>query len=402
MKDGFPGILVLTSSFPHQENPAYGVFIRDFARSVSVRYRVIVLAPKFAHPAKTEDGFQVRYFSQCCLPWSRLAGRPGGILPALKRNPLLWLFLPFFLFSEFIALVRTVKTEKIGIIHAHWLLPQGFIAAVYKHFFNRRLKLIVTCHGSDINKVGGGAMDRLKRFVFANADKVVAVSADLAAKVSRLAPEVLCEVQPMGIDTELFSPAATCVPEMSVRFGLKTRPVLFVGSLIESKGVRELIEAWAKVKLRCVDAELLLVGGGELQPELLRLAEALGIADSVHFAGMLPHDELPGIFAGSAVFVLPSHSEGFAQVVYEALACGTSAVVCRLPVFEALPDAARLFTFCEVGDPESLAEALREALSTPVNNAFGRQYVLEKLSQHLTAERYCRFYAELMGGAAAK
>ena len=248
MKDGLPGVLVFTSSFPHRGNPVYGVFIRDFVRSISSRRRVVVLAPKFAEPAAPESGFEVRYFSQCCPPWSRLAGRPGGILPALKRAPLLWLFLPFFLLSELIALARTVKAEKIGIIHAHWLLPQGFIAAFYKRFFNRGVKLVITCHGSDVNKVGGGVMDRLKRFALVNADKVVAVSPDLAAKVSRLCPEVSCQVQPMGIDTDLFSPAAKPAPEMWARFGLKTPPVLFVGSLIELKGVRELIEAWAEVR----------------------------------------------------------------------------------------------------------------------------------------------------------
>ena len=402
MKDGLPGVLVFASSFPHRGNPVYGIFIRDFARSISSRCRVVVLAPKFAEPSAPGPGFEVRYFSQCCPPWSRLAGRPGGILPALKRDPLLWLFLPFFLLSELIALARTVKAEKIGIIHAHWLLPQGFIAALYKRFFNHRVKLVITCHGSDINKVGGGVMDRLKRFALRHADKAVAVSPDLADKVSRLCPEVTCQVQPMGIDTDLFSPAAKLVPDLQVRFGLKTPPVLFVGSLIELKGVRELIEAWAEVRRQRPDAELLLVGDGELKPELLRKAGALGVESSVHFAGTVPHEDLPGIYAGSAVFVLPSRSEGFSLVTYEALSCGVPAVVSRLPVFESRPDSERLFSFCEVGDPAGLAEALLEKLASSARDDFGRKYVCDNLSQTRVAERYCRFYEEAMEGEGKK
>ena len=398
MKDGADGVLIFTSSFPHRGNPVYGVFIRDFARSISARRRVVVLAPKFAEPCAPEPGFRVRYFPQMCPPRCRLAGRPGGILPALKRDPLLWLFLPFFLLSELAVLARTVKAENIGIIHAHWLLPQGFLAALYKRFVNRRVKLIITCHGSDINKVGGGLMDRLKRFALRNADRAVAVSPDLADKVSRLCPDVTCQVQPMGIDTDLFSPAAECVPEMQTRFGLKTAPVLFVGSLIELKGVRELIEAWAEVRRQRPEAELLLVGDGELKPELIRAAAARKIENSVHFAGAVPHDELPGIYAGSAVFVLPSRSEGFSLVVYEALSCGVPAVVSRLPVFESRPDAERLFTFCEAGDPAGLAEALLKKLASPGKDGFGRQYVCGSLSQKQVAERYCRFYDEMTEG----
>lgn len=403
MTEKHPAVLIFTSSFPHARNPVYGIFIHDFVMSLRAFCRVVVLAPEFPGPRRdeTDPGFLLRSFPQCCPPGCRLAGKPGGILPALKKNPFLWLFLPFFLLSELICLARTVKKENIRVIHAHWLLPQGFIGAVYKRFFNRRAKLIITCHGSDVNKVGGGMMNRLKRFAIANADRVVAVSASLAEKISGLCPETPCDVQPMGINTDLFSPAASAAPsDIMDQFRLKSPPVLFVGSLIELKGVRELVTAWPEVKKRRPDAELLIVGEGELKNELIESAKSSGVEDSVHFAGMVPHDRLPQIFSRSAVFVLPSHSEGFPLVVLEAMACGTATVVSRLPVFESLPDADGLFTFCEIGDPESIAAAIVEKLSAPGDGERRRRYVCENLSQRRVAERYFRFYCELSDGKA--
>ena len=397
MKDMRPRVLIFTSSFPHRKNPVYGIFIRDFALSLRSLCHVSVLAPRFDADEEGIEGVSMRSFPQCCPPGCRLAGKPGGILPALKRNPLLWLFLPFFLLSELITLARVVKRDKIEIIHAHWLLPQGFIAAVYKRFFNRSIKLVITCHGSDVNKVSGGLMNRLKRFAVRHADRVVAVSASLAEKVTLLCAGVRCEIQPMGINTEQFSPAADS-PDIRSLYSLKSAPVLFVGSLIELKGVRELVAAWPSVKASCPDAELLIVGNGELKQELSIQADSLGVGASVHFAGSVDHDALPGYYSRSALFVLPSHSEGFSLVTYEALACGTATVVSRIPVFESLPEGERLFSFCEVGDSESIARAIVGKLTNPGDTSYGRQYVCERLSQRIVAERYSRFYSEVLNG----
>lgn len=397
MNDMRPRVLIFTSSFPHRKNPVYGVFIRDFALSLRSLCHLSVLAPRFDGDEDGIEDVSLWHFSQCCPPWCRLAGKPGGILPALKRNPLLWLFLPFFLLSELIALARVVKQDQIEIIHAHWLLPQGFIAALYKRFLNRNIKLVITCHGSDINKVSGGLMNRLKRFAVRHADRVVAVSASLAEKVTRLCPGTHCEIQPMGINTDQFSPEADS-PDIRSLYSLKSAPVLFVGSLIELKGIRELVTAWPTVKVSCPDAELLIVGNGEMKQELSSLADSQGVGASVHFAGTVDHDALPGYYSQSALFVLPSHSEGFSLVTYEALACGTAVVVSRIPVFESLPEGERLFAFCEVGDPESIARVIVEKLSRPGDTSYGRHYVCQRLSQRIVAERYSRFYSEVLNG----
>ena len=382
------GVLVFTSSFPHGGNPVNGIFVRDLASSICGRVRTVVLCPRFPGPPPAEDaGFRIRCFPQCCPPGFPLAGAPGGILPALKKHPFLWAFLPFFLLSELTALIRAVKREKIAVIHAHWLVPQGFIAAVYKRFFDPRVRLLITCHGSDVNKAAGGLLSLLKRFSLGQADRVVAVSADLAEKVRLLRPGTPCAVRAMGIDTELFSPAAAEErPTLCDEFRLRSAPVLFVGSLIELKGVRELVAAWRRVLDRRPDAELLIVGGGGLKTELETTARELKVDARVRFIGPVPHEKLPRYFAQSAAFILPSHSEGFGLVAAEALACETPVIVSKIPVFESMPDAALLFTFCTPRDPESIADAVIRLLEEPGRCRFGRQYVREHLSLQQTAD----------------
>lgn len=401
MKSDRSGILVFTSSFPHPANPVYGIFVYDFVRSVSSRAKITVLAPRFGgcRAFERRTGYRIRHFSQCCPPRLKLAGNPGGILPALKKHPVLWVFLPFFLLSELICLAGTVRKEEIGVIHAHWLVPQGFLAAVYKKFFRPDMKLLITCHGSDINNVEGGIFSRLKRFTLANADRVMTVSPSLAQRVRTMLPGISCGVQPMGVDTTVFHPSAGGT-EFSLKklYGLKSDPVLFVGSLIPLKGVRELVAAWEKVLKEFPSAELLMVGGGELRAELEDFADRKRMKESIHFIGSVPHNRLPLYFSRSAAFVLPSFSEGFSQVVYESLACATPAIVSRIPVFESVPSSDRLFSFCTPGDPDSIAEAILARLRDPVRAEYGCRYVREHLSQQRTADVYCSLYEELLSG----
>ena len=72
------------------------------------------------------------------------------IIPNLKKNKLLWIQVPFFILSEFLMMKKIIQKYKMETIHAHWIIPQGFIAVLYKKLFNPKLKIIITSHGGDI------------------------------------------------------------------------------------------------------------------------------------------------------------------------------------------------------------------------------------------------------------
>ena len=81
-------------------------------------------------------------------------------------------------------LKQLVKKEKIDIIHAHWLIPNGFIAVLFKKIYKCNFKMIATVHGSDIwgfdNKIGF----LLKKYTLNNIDSLSVVSNALKEKLS--------------------------------------------------------------------------------------------------------------------------------------------------------------------------------------------------------------------------
>ena len=98
--------------------------------------------------------------------------------------------------------------------------------------------------------------------------------------------------------------------------------LLFLGRIHAKKGCDLLLEAFAQAAPR--EISLVMAGPDEigLRPQLESLARRLGIAERVHWTGMLRGDAKWGAFYGADAFVLPSHQENFGIAVADALACG--------------------------------------------------------------------------------
>ncbi|QMV20402.1 glycosyltransferase [Granulicella sp. 5B5] len=105
--------------------------------------------------------------------------------------------------------------------------------------------------------------------------------------------------------------------------------LLFLGRLDPKKGCDLLIEAFARVALLQPDVQLVMAGPDSAgwQSKLQRMAERAGIAERVHWPGMLKGERKWGAFAGCEAFVLPSHQENFGIAVVEALACGKPVLI---------------------------------------------------------------------------
>ena len=156
-----------------------------------------------------------------------------------------------------------------------------------------------------------------------------------------------------GVDLDRFRPAgdldrAAARAALGVRAGAPL--AVCVGRLTRQKGQDVLLAAWPRVRRRCPDAELALVGDGDLMPAL-RSAGVPGVT----FAGAV--DDVRGWLAAADLVVLPSRWEGLSLTVLEALAVGRPVVVSDVPgLAEVVPP--------EVGDrvppddPDALADAL--------------------------------------------
>jgi len=182
------------------------------------------------------------------------------------------------------------------------------------------------------------------RYRWVEADGVIVVSRELADTVIRMGVDPdRVGVRYDGVDPDVFHPG----PRAAARARLGVDPtatrVLFIGNLVEVKGIDVLFEACHRLRQGGFDFELDLIGQGPLRETLEKQVRRLGMSH-FRFRGALPQAELPDWYRAADVFVLPSRSEGVPNVLLEAMACRTPFVASRVGGIPevAVPEVGRL------------------------------------------------------------
>jgi glycosyltransferase involved in cell wall biosynthesis len=124
--------------------------------------------------------------------------------------------------------------------------------------------------------------------------------------------------------------------KIKTKYQIKENYILFVGVLQPSKNIVRLIEAFYELKqLYNIPHQLVIAGEkGWFYDEIFKKYVELKLEDNIIFTGYVAHEDMPGLYSGADVFVLPSVFESFGIPVLEAMACGTPVVasnVCALP-----------------------------------------------------------------------
>jgi len=170
-------------------------------------------------------------------------------------------------------------------------------------------------------------------------------------------------VVPKGVDAERFRPDGPTLREQ-LRLGGR-RVVIAVARLVPIKNIRLLLDAMAIVRDRVPDTHLLVVGEGPEEAAVRARASALGLADSVTFAGSVPHRDTPAFYRAADVFALSSDFDNSPNAILEAMASG-------LPVVATDVGGVRDFVVDRVGgavvprgDAPALANALERYLLHP-------------------------------------
>ncbi len=322
-----PRLLVVTSTFPRWKDDTDPPFVYELSRRLVSDFDVVVHTPHYHGSLNREtiDGMRIHRFRYFLSRFEKLAGGQG-IVPKLRRNKLYYLLLPFFLIAQFFSLLLLVYKQKPNVIHAHWLIPQGFLAVLMKWIFG--VPVIVTAHGADVFSLREGIYIRLKKIIANNADRIVTVSNSLAKTlIEDTRAPIQPAVIPMGVDASLFSPDHKS-NSIRQKYSIHGPFLLFVGRLTEKKGVQYLIDAMVLVKTASPESKLLIVGHGELEKKLRKQVEDLGLHEVVLFAGGVVNNELPAYYASADIFIGPSiqtadgDSEGFGLTFVEAAMSG--------------------------------------------------------------------------------
>jgi len=176
--------------------------------------------------------------------------------------------------------------------------------------------------------------------------------------------------------------------------------VLFVGDIMQAKGVFDLLLAWAKVKRAYPNASLTMVGPDHTRGLFSRAMRSLGVDSSITLTGSLPLSAVADLLRQSRLLCLPSHREGTPNCVMEALACGLPVVATRVGGIPEIVEHDTTGLLIDKGDVEGLAAALVTLLRDPCRcarmgqaaHAFARVH----LDARKTASRLVELYDELI------
>lgn len=322
-------VLVVASTFPAHKNDPVPTFVKDqiiAMKKDDPENIFFVLAPhdkrsdtKSYSKHETYDEYRFHYMWPRRL--ERLAGQ-GGIVPSIKKNPWLYLLIPFFIISQFLAVLKLSYKIKPDVINAHWIIPQGFVCILAGII--TRIKVISTVHGGDVFTFNNSLALLIKRLVLRRSSEVVANSSATRKRCIEIYNKRTYKVVPMGVDLDRFSINTN-------KSSNKPSPlkILFVGRLSEEKGVNYLLEALSIFRSQGNNFIAKIVGSGPEEKELRSLSIKLGLSDNdVKFIGWVDHREIVSYYLNSDIFIGPSIEsktgwiEALGVVFIEAAAAG--------------------------------------------------------------------------------
>jgi teichuronic acid biosynthesis glycosyltransferase TuaC len=373
-------ILTFTTLFPNRVQPAHGVFVANRLRrlvdSGAVEARVV--APVPWAPGGWMARWIGRYGAYAAIP---RADALNGIAVLHSRFPVIpkigMNIAPLLLaLSQLPVLRRMIASGyDFDLIDAHYFYPDGVAAALLGKWLNK--PVVITARGTDINLIPDYAVPR-RQILWAakRAGAIITVCAALRdALVAMGVDGGKVTALRNGVDLALFTPFETEVARAAARtrFGMRGLSLLSVGQLVERKGNHFMIEALRDLPA----ATLYLAGEGPERARLQKVAQTAGVADRVHFLGLVPHGDLPKLYGAADALVLASSREGWANVLLEAMACGTPVVATRI-----------------WGTPEVVAGAAAGVLMR-MRSAAGIVEGVSSLLERLPARAATRTYAEM-------
>lgn len=385
-------ILTFTTLFPNAAQPAHGVFVENRLRQLLATGRVAarVVAPVPWFPFNGA-GFG-RYAAFARAPTSeRRAGvaveHPRYlVIPKLGMN-----VTPFTLAAAAKPVLRRIIDSDFDfdLIDAHYFYPDGVAAVLLARHFEK--PVTITARGTDINLIPRYAIPRgMIRWAARRADGLVTVCQALKDALVELGVEAeRIRVLRNGVDLAVFRPVER--KEVRERCGVRGPVLLSVGALIARKAHDLIIRALPELP----DATLLIVGEGPEEETLRKLAERLEVADRVRLLGAQPHAELRDLYGAADVLVLPSSREGWANVLLEAMACGTPVVASNVwgtPEVVAQPEAGLLL---ESRTPEAIVKSVCAVLSDPPDRDRTRAYA-ERFTWDETSEGLLDLFAAIV------
>jgi glycosyltransferase involved in cell wall biosynthesis len=403
-------LLFLTQTYPRFEGDTAGPFIRDLARGlVRGGDRVTVLTPHAERvPAAWDDGgVEVQSFRYA--PERREVLGYGRSLEADEKvRGGAALAAPLYALAARRAIRRQLGRRRFDLVHAHWIVPNGLVAAAAT-LGRRRTPLAIGLHGSDVFLAEKKGVRTLARWALSRSRLLTGCSPELVDRVRALGfPAERSRVIPYGVDVAAFSPDLARRSLWRERLGIPdSAPLLLgVGRMATKKGFQVLIEILPALFGEFPELRVVLAGGGDLL-DRFREAAAGPWGERVHFPGAVLRDTLPDLYRAADLFTLPAvhdargNVDGLPNVILEAMASGLPVVASGISGIPLAVEDGKTGSLVPEGDPAALLGALRQLLADRAAaremGERGRRKALMELTWDAVAARYREGYLAALG-----
>ncbi|MFS0850700.1 glycosyltransferase [Novosphingobium panipatense] len=392
-------VLSISTLFPNPVMPSFGVFVGNQMRAVVAggEVELTMVSPLGIPPWPLSQ--REPYVRLKTVP--EMSDRTGLAVhyPRFTTYPKLGGDSnPERIARAVLPLARRLHAEQpFDLVDAQFFFPDGPAAAIIAR--ELALPLTIKSRGADIH-FWGQRPRALRQMLDAAAQStgMLAVSAALREDMIALGmPGERIAVHYTGLDREKFHPIergaaralVSAMPDLEI---WSKGPLLVTpGALIPRKGQALVIEALTRLP----DACLAIAGTGKDEDRLKALARRLGVANRVQFLGLVDHEMLPHLLCAADVLVLPSSSEGLANVWIEGLACGTPIVITDIGGAREIVHSESAGRITE-RTAEAIAKAVSDILAAPPTQAEVSECV-SHFSWAVNARNLVRFWKDVLG-----
>ena len=387
--------LLFSTLYPSVARPVHGIFVevrlRELLKSGEVETRVVAPVPWF--PLRGSRFGEYGLFAAT----PRFEQRNGIAVhhPRYFLPPRVGMNIaPYTLALGALPTIRKLIDEgyDFDLIDAHYYYPDGVAAGFIAKWLGK--PFIVTARGTDLSQIPEYAHPRrLIVETAARASASIGVCSALMESLGDLgADRAKLHVMRNGVDLQRFRPMGRSEARKHLGLPANRRILLSVGLLIERKGHDIAIKALQGLP---DNLDLIIAGSGPERANLERLAKNLGVAGRVRFVGQLPNEELRWWYSAADALVLCSSREGWANVLLEAMACGTPAIATNIwgtPEVITRPVAGRLMSS---RTPDALVAACSELFRDYPDSSAVRAYA-EEFGWETTTEAQLRLFKEVI------
>jgi glycosyltransferase involved in cell wall biosynthesis len=400
-------VLTFSSLFPNNRLTHRGLFVRqrllqlrEYCRRNGVDFDVRVVAPvpwfPFKHPLFGQYAELAAVFDRENHLGLEITHPRFPVIP--KFGMMLGPSLMYQAVRSHVAGLRRNGFD-FDLVDAHYFYPDGVAAVMLGQAFGK--PVVITGRGTDLNLIPQyRAPARKIRWAADHAAGIVTVAEALVGYLEDLGVErEKVTVLRNGVDLGFFSPASDRAT-LRAALGLSGRILLSAGVLWERKGHHLVIEALPRLLEKFTDLKLLIAGKGEEESRLRALVETLGLTDRVVLLGYLDQSELKRYMQAADALVLASSREGWANVLLEAMGCGTPVAATAVDGTPEVVREAAAGVLIPSRDAASIAASIETLFESCPDRAATRRYA-EKFSWDETSEGQLALFRRVLDGVSS-